>query len=180
MNAGRRVNARQSLGPIDVRILITGNGGSGKTWLGERLHLPLIRLDDVYWAGAYGSQGRDKQIVFREVEARAAGEAWVIEGVYGWLLPAALPRATHFVFIDLPVDECLANLRLRGTQGGGDDASLQSMLDWVAEYPNRNNSNSRSAHLRLWEAFDGSKAVLTTRADVDRLAADLPANPPAR
>jgi len=160
-----------------MRILITGNGGSGKTWLGERLAqrlgLPLVRLDDVYWAGAYGSEGRDKEIVSREVEAHAAGEAWVIEGVYGWLLPAALPRATSFVFIDFPVDECLANLRLRGTQGGGDEASFQSMLDWVAEYPIRTNWNSRSAHRRLWEAFEGSKEILSSRAEVDRFAATL-------
>ncbi len=157
-----------------MRVLITGNGGSGKTWLGgriaNRLSLPLVRLDDVYWAGAYGGEGRDKEAVFREVRDHANGDAWVIEGVYGWLLPAALPRTTHFVFIDLPVDECLRNLRLRGNQGDGDDASFQSMLDWVAEYPNRTNWNSRLAHQRLWEQFNGTKELLTTRADVDRFA----------
>lgn len=157
-----------------ARILITGNGGSGKTWLGERLSrwlsLPLIRLDDVYWAGAYGREGRDKKAVFHEVQAHASGGAWVIEGVYGCLLPAALPHATTFVFIDLPVHECLANLRSRGAQGGGDGASFQSMLDWVAEYPIRDNWNSRSAHRRLWDAFDGEKQILTRRDELDRYA----------
>ena len=104
----------------DVRILITGNSGSGKTWLGERLSerltVPLVRLDDVYWQDAYGGKERDKQVVFDEVAERATEGSWVMEGVYGWLLPAALPRATEFIFLDLPLDECLDNVRRRGGQ----------------------------------------------------------------
>ena len=91
-----------------VRVLITGNGGSGKTWLGERLSrrlaVPLVRLDDLYWEGAYGGKERDKRVVFDEVVARATEGSWVMEGVYGWLLPAALPSATEFIFLDLPVE----------------------------------------------------------------------------
>jgi len=160
-----------------MRIVITGNGGSGKSWLGEqiasRLSLPLVRLDDVYWAGAYGATGRDKPTVFHEVEEQSRGERWVIEGVYGWLLPAALPRATHFAFIDLPVEDCLANLRARGNQGGGDAGSFQAMLDWVAEYPTRTNVYSRLVHRQLWEAFDGTKVRLETRDAVTRYALAL-------
>lgn len=155
-----------------MRVLITGNGGSGKTWLGEQLagylSLPLVRLDDVYWAGEYGGQGRDKQVVFDDVQEQAAADRWVIEGVYGWLLPAALPRATEFVFIDLPAGECIDNLRRRGNQGGGSEASFQGMLEWVAEYPTRKNLNSRLAHQRLWDQFEGHKQLLRSRDEVDR------------
>jgi adenylate kinase family enzyme len=146
----------------------------GKTWLGDqlssRLSLPLVRLDDVYWAGTYGAEGRPKDEVFRDVHDRASKDAWVMEGVYGWLLPAALPRATEFVFIDLPVAECLTNLRSRGNQGGGSQASFQTMLDWVSEYPNRSNSNSRLTHQRLWDQFVGKKDLLTSREELDRYA----------
>lgn len=159
---------------MDTRILITGNGGSGKTWLGKqiasRLSLPLTSLDDVYWMGTYGGEGRPKEEVFRDVEARAVEDAWVIEGIYGWLLPAALPRSTAFIFIDLPVADCLENLRFRGKQQAESDASFQAMFDWVAEYPNRNNLNSRLAHRQMWDAFDGEKEILTSRSDVDRYA----------
>jgi adenylate kinase family enzyme len=159
---------------MDRRVLITGNGGSGKTWLGKqiasRLSLPLTSLDDVYWTDAYGGIARPKEDVFREVEALAGKDAWVIEGVYGWLLPAALPHATEFVFIDLPVADCLANVRSRGKQRAESDASFQSMFDWVAEYPNRTNLNSRLAHRRLWDEFAGKKEILTSRSDVDRYA----------
>ncbi len=154
----------------DVRILITGNSGSGKTWLGERLSerlaVPLVRLDDVYWQDAYGGKERDKQVVFHEVAERATEGSWVMEGVYGWLLPAALPRATEFIFLDLPVDECLDNVRRRGGQGPEDEA-FAALLAWAAEYPNRQNANSRQAHQRLWDGFGGAKRILRSRAELD-------------
>jgi adenylate kinase family enzyme len=166
-----------------VRVLITGNGGSGKTWLGqrlaERLSVPLVRLDDLYWDGAYGGRERDKRVVFDEVATRAAEPSWVIEGVYGWLLPAALPRATEFIFLDLPVDACLDNVRRRGNQGSGDEAAFAALLAWVAEYPNRENSNSRLTHRRLWDGFAGSREILRRRDELDaylnRRTSDRPA-----
>lgn len=157
-----------------VRVLITGNGGSGKTWLGERLAqrlaVPLVRLDDLNWDGQYGGKERDKRAVFDEVVERAAEGAWVMEGVYGWLLPAALPRATEFIFLDLPVDECLDNVRRRGNQGGGDETAFAALLAWVAEYPTRSNSNSRLTHQRLWDGFGGARQILRSREEVDQYA----------
>jgi len=157
-----------------VRVLITGNGGSGKTWLGDRLSqrlsVPLVRLDDLYWDGAYGGKERDKRVVFDEVAERANEGSWVMEGVYGWLLPAALPRATEFIFLDLPVDACLDNVRRRGNQGGGDEAAFAALLAWVAEYPNRTNANSRQAHQRLWDGFERAKSILHSGAEVDQYA----------
>lgn len=155
-----------------TRVLITGNGGSGKTWLGERLSqrlsAPLVRLDDLYWDGAYGGKERDKRVVFDEVAARAAAPGWVMEGVYGWLLPAALPRATELVFLDLPVDECVDNIRRRGNQGGGDEGAFAALLAWIAEYPRRENSNSRLAHQRLWDGFEGAKEILRSRDAIEQ------------
>lgn len=156
----------------DVRVLITGNSGSGKTWLGERLSkglaVPLVRLDDLYWAGEYGGEARDKQVVVDDVATRAAEPAWVMEGVYGWLLPAALPRATEFIFLDLPVEACVDNVRRRGNQGGGDEAAFAALLTWVAEYPRRENANSRLAHRRLWDGFGGTKQILGNRDEIER------------
>ena len=155
-----------------VRVLITGNGGSGKTWLGgrlaERLSVPPVRLDDLYWDGAYGGKERDKRVVFDEVAERAAERSWVMEGVYGWLLPAALPRATEFIFLDLPVEECIDNVRRRGNQGGGDEGAFAALLAWVAEYPTRSNANSRQAHQRLWDSFGGMKQVLRSREESEQ------------
>jgi len=160
------------------RLLITGNAGSGKSWLAERLSaqygLPLHRLDDVVWDGAYGGRERDKSDAYAEAERLASGEHWVIEGVYGWLVPAALPRATEFIFIDLPVDECIANLRARGLQGGGTAEAFDRMLEWVAGYPTRTNANSRATHQRLFEQFGGQKYRLSSREELATWLAEQP------
>ena len=154
----------------EVRILITGNSGSGKTWLGERLaerlNVPLVQLDDLNWDGAYGGKQRDKRLVFDEVVERSMQSAWVMEGVYGWLLPAALPRTTEFIFLDLPLEECLDNVRRRGAPGAEDQA-FAALLAWAAEYPNRQNANSREAHQRLWDGFGGAKRILRSRGELD-------------
>jgi adenylate kinase family enzyme len=167
-----------------MRIVITGNGGSGKTWLGnmlaERLSLPLVHLDDLYWDGPYGGVGRDKQQVYDAVVRKAAEAEWIIEGIYGWLLPPALERATAFVFIDLPVADCIANLRQRGIQGHGSADAFETMLAWIADYPTRDNWYSLAAHTRLWEAFDGSKARLRNRDEIAQYLDGLGIEPQRR
>lgn len=161
---------------MQSRVVITGNGGSGKTWLAERLaaslEAPLHYLDEVVWIGPYGGKERNKREAYAEVERLASGDQWVIEGVYGWLVPAALSPATDFIFLDLPVDECVANLRARGIQGGGSAEAFGKMLEWVAGYPIRTNANSRATHQRLFEQFDGRGKTLSTRAEVAAWLAD--------
>lgn len=152
------------------RTLIIGNGGSGKTWLAgelcDLLGLAAIHLDDLRWEpGQYG-KARDNQLVVDEVVRAAQAEAWLMEGVYGWLAKAVIPRATQLIWIDLPEDECLANVRARGIQGGGSEADFQALLQWVGEYRLRNNSSCFAAHLQLFEAFEGAKVRLMGRGEM--------------
>ena len=86
------------------RILIFGNGGTGKTWLareiGDILNRRVIHLDDLRWApGQYGIP-RDNQLVFNEVVETGKAESWLMEGVYGWLADAVLHRVTSLIGID--------------------------------------------------------------------------------
>ncbi len=152
------------------RTLIIGNGGSGKTWLARQLAelsgIPTIHLDDLRWTpGQYG-KARDNQVVMDDVARAAEADAWLMEGVFGWLAKVAMPRATQLVWLDLPEDDCLANVRARGIQGGGSAADFEALLTWVGEYRLRNNSSCFAAHLKLFEAFDGTKARLMGRAEM--------------
>lgn len=103
------------------------------------------------------------------VRAKAAGNLWVIEGVYGWLAAVALPRATAFVWLDLPVEDCVANVRARGLRRGGDAQAFEALLQFVADYDVRTNANSRSAHAQAFAGFAGFKTRLTSRAGISSL-----------
>jgi adenylate kinase family enzyme len=163
------------------RVAIMGNGGSGKTRLARALSLYLdrapVHLDDVYWEpGPHGDGiARDKAIVIEEVRELSLTSGWIIEGVYGWLINVILPRATTLVFLDLPEDECIANIKARGKQRGESDESFQELLDWVSKYrERRNNWNSFESHLRMFEEFPNEKVRLRSRTEIleylDRLA----------
>ena len=153
------------------RIMIMGNGGSGKTWLSKRLAPCLVRnpvhLDDIYWQpGRYGAV-RDKATVIEEIRRLSREHEWLVEGVYGWLVNVILPRATTLVFLDLPEDECIANIRARGKQRGESDESFAELLDWVSKYRERkNNWNSFESHLRMFEEFPNEKVRLKGRTEV--------------
>lgn len=154
------------------RIVIMGNGGAGKTWLARRLAeplgLPLVHLDDVHWEpGRYGI-ARDRAVVHEDVRRIAAGEAWLIEGVYGLYVGIALPRTTTLIWLDLSEAECMANIMRRGIQGGESQESFDGLIRWVSEYRARkNNWNSFDGHLKLFDSFSGQKARLTNRDEVN-------------
>lgn len=153
------------------RIMIMGNGGSGKTWLSKRLAPCLVRnpvhLDDIYWQpGRYGA-ARDKATVIEEIRRLSHEHEWLVEGVYGWLVNVVLPRTTLLLFLDLPEAECVANVRARGKQGGETQESFEELIDWVSKYrERRNNWNSFETHLRLFDGFANEKVRLKSRTQI--------------
>ncbi len=161
------------------RVLIMGNGGSGKTWLarriGKQLLLPIIHLDDIHWEpGRYGI-ARDRTLRDEMVRAAAQEDHWIMEGVYGQLVNMVLSRVTALIWIDLPEEACIANVKERGIQGGETQTQFIGLLKWVAEYRTRtNNWNSFDAHARMYSAFLGAKWVLSDRAAVTLFANSLP------
>lgn len=160
------------------RVLIIGNGGSGKTWLASKIGLrpraSIIHLDDVRWqSGQYGIR-RDDELVLRDVVAAGAVDSWIIEGVYGWLAKSVLDRATTLIWLDLPEADCIANIRARGIQGGGSTESFQELIEWVGEYRQRENSSSSfRGHQELFDTYNGQKARLRTRGQINMFASNV-------
>jgi len=154
-----------------LRIAIIGNSGSGKSSLaakaGSGLKLPVYDLDLLHWH----ADGRKRE----EAEAKilvaehAAGAAWIIEGVFGWLTEIALPRAKALVWLDLPWAECREGLLQRGAQHGETEGDQAALLAWAGDYWTRTSSSSFAGHLQLYETFGGGKIRLQTRADVSAL-----------
>lgn len=154
--------------PPSARWIVVGNSGSGKSTLAERLgkarHLPVYDLDLIHWYP--DGRKRDEADAKARVAEIAATEAWIIEGVYGWLAQVALVRATLLVWLDLPWDECRNGLLARGLRRGMTPNDQKELLAWAGDYWVRTTSSSVTGHERLYRAFAGDKAHLRTRDDV--------------
>ena len=103
----------------------------------------------------------------------AAGAAWVIEGVYGWLADVALALATALVWLDLPWAECRGGLLRRGLRRGMTPSDQDALLAWASAYWTRDTPSSFAGHARLYHAFGGDKTRLRTRAEISAFSASL-------
>lgn len=84
------------------RFAIVGSGGSGKTWLanrlGDALGIDVVHLDSMYYVG---EQTRDYRDFTRMQESVTEGERWIIEGNYVSSLPTRLARAEVVILVDV-------------------------------------------------------------------------------
>ncbi|HTT80757.1 MAG TPA: hypothetical protein VMF86_13840 [Stellaceae bacterium] len=91
------------------RIVVLGCAGSGKTTLavqlGERLDLPVVHLDLLYWEP--GWQARHTANFLARVADAVAGEGWVSEGNYRETFPLRLPRADAVIIMECSRWLCL-------------------------------------------------------------------------
>ena len=91
------------------RILIVGNSGGGKSTLarrlGEKLSLPVIHLDVIFWKPGWVEAPDDE---FRAGVARALqGPAWVCDGNSPATADIRMPFADTIVWIRQPRLLCL-------------------------------------------------------------------------
>jgi adenylate kinase family enzyme len=160
-----------------ARILILGNSGSGKSWLsrelGERLKIAAIDLDTVHWELEGFQVARDKDSARAIVRQIASQDIWIMEGVYGWLAQEILSRATALIWLDMPLEDCLDNLRRRGLNPGSDEKSFAALLAWTATNQERQTSSSSVGHRRLFTAFRGWKRCMCSRQETREFLAGI-------
>lgn len=163
------------------KILIFGNSGSGKSTLAARIaaeegfaHLDLDRLA---WLPAEPPERLPISESQKKIhEFIAANKGWVIEGCYSDLLALAVPMANEAIFMNLGIDQCVANAKNRPWEPHkyeskeAQDANLEMLINWIKDYRQRNDLFSYSAHLRLYEEFAGKKSMI--RYNQDRLSED--------
>jgi adenylate kinase family enzyme len=166
-----------NLGP---RIAVIGNSGSGKSTLARLLELRIggVRtdLDHIHWLDKVGVK-RDEEEAKELVAALAAKPNWIIEGVYGWLAEAALPRATALIWLDMSPEVCRDSLVLRGPWRDATAEQHADFLAWAEAYWLRKTSSSFDGHLALFDGFGGFKRRLTSRAAVAQFVAATAVSP---
>lgn len=93
-------------------------------------------------------------------------ESWVIEGCYTDLLQLIEDRSTEIVFMDLPVEQCIQNAKNRPWEPHkyaskqAQDANLAMLLDWIAQYEQRDDVFSLAAHTGFYDNFSRVKTRL--------------------
>jgi adenylate kinase family enzyme len=157
------------------KVLVIGSGGAGKSTfarrLGERLGLPVIHLDRVYWRAGWVEPPKDEWR--RQVEELCAGESWVMDGNYSGTLAVRLEACDAVVFLDLPRVLCTWRVLKRSriykgvsrpdmAEGCPERMTLEFLL-WVWNYPRR----SRPKILARLEEVSGSRQIYRLRSDAE-------------
>ena len=155
------------------RIIIFGNSGSGKSTLAKALckdkNLSHLDLDLIAWQPTSPPQRKPIAESRQEIDAFiSVNDGWVIEGCYSDLLELALPAASEIIFLNLPVEACIANARNRPWEPHkyasreAQDANLDMLIDWISQYPERTDTFSKSSHEALFKRYNGKKTMYTS------------------
>lgn len=146
------------------RTAILGNSGSGKSTLARQLAQgnPILDLDTVAWEP--GPRLRDHEAAAEDVRRFCrSSEEWIIEGCYADLIAVAQEFEAELVFLNPGVEACLERCRGRAWEPHKfaskeeQDARLEFLLGWVAEYPERTGPLGLGAHRELFSAWSGPK-----------------------
>ena len=154
------------------KILIFGNSGSGKSTLAKSLatqySLGHLDLDTVAWEPTQPPTrtplDEAKIAIKRFTDSNTH---WVIEGCYADLLSLVTSEASEVIFLNLPIESCIANAKSRPWEPHkyaskqAQDANLDMLIDWISAYDSRQDTFSRRAHEQLFEAFTGKKTLFT-------------------
>ena len=168
------------------RVLVIGSGGAGKSTfarrLGERLGLPVIHLDRIYWRAGWVEPPKDEWR--RKVEELCAGDEWVMDGNYSGTLDVRLAACDTVIFLDLPRTVCTWRIVKRALTYRG--ASRPDMAEgcreqlnkdflifllWVWDYPRRSRPKIRE---RLEGLSGGTQIyILRSSAEAEELLAKV-------
>jgi len=155
------------------KVLIFGNSGCGKTTLANKIveedKIAHLDLDSIAWLPTNPPQREALKNSKSNIEQFIrSNDGWVIEGCYSDLIELALAKANEVIFVNLNVEQCIANARNRPWEPHKykskeeQDNNLEMLLDWIKQYYNRKDVFSFSSHLKLFENFNGEKTMFTT------------------
>lgn len=149
-------------------------------WLAEAAGLALLDLDSVAWEPDQPAVARSGALAEADVVQFCSSHGrWVLEGCYGNLVEAALPFQPFLIFLNPGLEPCTAHCLNRPWEAHKypskleQDANLQSLLSWVADYYTRSGPLSLAAHQALFEKYPGRKCELRRAPRLDPPEAEV-------
>lgn len=159
------------------KVLIFGNSGSGKSTLARSLsnaeNLTHLDLDSYAWLNTTPPQRAPLEDSFERIKQfLKANQSWVIEGCYTDLLELLSSNASEIIFLNLPIENCLKNAKSRPWEPHKyaskqkQDENLAMLLNWIAQYDQRDDVFSHAAHLTFYTDFAGKKTMINNKFEI--------------
>jgi len=153
------------------RIMIIGCPGSGKSTfaraLAEKTGLPLYYLDMMYWNPDRTTKPKEE---FRTALCETVKlPEWIIDGNYGSTLELRMEASDTVIFLDYPVDVCIAGVEERRGKSRPDMPWVETEPDLeFIEFIKKFNEESRPRILDLLEQYKNKNIIVfTSRAEAD-------------
>ncbi len=158
------------------RVLVVGCCGAGKTVLslklGEKLHLPVYHLDQLWWLPGWVEDSTDH--FDRQLAAVLSQETWIMDGNYNRTLPERLRYADTVIWLDYPRRVCLLRAlkriaRFHGTTRPDMTCGCPERFDWeFFRYIWNFNRDMRPKLKEALAGFQGRTVLLETPAAASR------------
>jgi adenylate kinase family enzyme len=150
------------------RIAVVGAVGAGKSTvareLAERLDLPLVDLDAIYWSRGI----RPSEEAWRLLHSAIIRQpAWILDGDYRAVQPERFAVADLVVWVDPPRSVRVLRVARRELHGY---RALHRCLRWTWRYERVGRTETAAALLMLDEL---RVRRIRQRADLDQLLVDL-------
>jgi len=150
------------------KVIIFGNSGSGKSTLAKeyaaKFKLSHLDLDILAWEKTEPPMRKPLEASLIIIN-QFIGEnsRWVVEGGYSDLLGLVINYADEIIFLNPSIETCIKNCRSRPwephkyTSADEQNENLNMLLDWVKEYPYRNDNFSLYSHKNLFDKYSREK-----------------------
>ena len=165
------------------RIMIIGCGGAGKSTLarqlGEKLDLPVVHLDKIWWA-----PGNWQHATREEFDARLMREMekpqWILDGNFNRTLEYRLEKCDTVIYLDLPRIVCLTSWlgRVIKNWGTARPDMAEGCNEWfdpeMAKWIWRFNKQNRKRYLQMLSGLEGKRVyILRNRREVKKFLETL-------
>lgn len=159
------------------KIIVIGCPGSGKSTFARALHgitgIPLFHLDMLYWNADKTTV--EKDIFHERLASVLQKNQWIIDGNYSSTMALRLEVCDTVIFLDYPLELCLAGIRERQGKPRGDipwfdTEEDEEFIDFIRNY----NTQSRPQVIELLSQYPNKRIhIFTNRREADLFLTQL-------